>query len=306
MKKLLLLVLLTIIISSCEQSKKYEYVELGLKESIFGGIDQDEKDAVIITAKTDSIAYLEAYQKFCISEKVAQDMQEALGSSSTKPTDFKLIDEQGNNVAQFINFDGIDSLKFDIRNRIFEMKNSLKETVDNNKEKDIENFKSTVQVDSAKIVELEKFFNSKKDEFDPNALVWHKPKSAPTYTNQNGIYCYFQTNNGMPSNLRLRMQYHADDWLFIQKVQFSIDDKAYEFIPRKTETDSGNGGRIWEWFDEGMGKSNTELLDALANAKSAKMKLIGRQYYKIKPITSNQIRDIKRSLDLYKAMGGTY
>lgn len=291
MKKLLLL--LTIIISSCEQSRKYEYVELGLKELIFGGIDQDEKEAVIITAKTDSIAYLKAYQRFCISEKVSQDMQEALGSSAIKPTDFRLIDEQGNNVAQFINFEEIDSLKIAIRNRVFEMKNSLKETVDNRKKKDIENFKSTVQIDSAKVIELEKFFISKKDEFDPNALVWHKPNSAPTYTNQNGIYCYFQTNNGIPSNLRLRMQYHADDWLFIQKVQFSIDNIAYEFIPRKTERDSGNGGMIWEWFDEGMSKSNTELLNALANAKSAKIKIIGRQYYKIKPITSNQIRDVK-------------
>ena len=222
------------------------------------------------------------------------------------PTDFKLIDEQGNNVALLIDFNGIDSLKNDVRTRIFDMKNSLKETVENNKQKEIEDFKNKVQIDSAKIKELDKFFTSETDEFDPNALVWHKPKSAPKYTNRNGIYCYFQSNNGMPSNLRMRMQYHADDWLFIQKVQFSIDGNAFEFIPRDTETDSGNGGRIWEWFDEGMGKSNTELLNGLANAKSAKMKLIGRQYYKVKTITNNQIKDIKRSLDLYKAMGGTY
>jgi len=306
MRKNLLLVLLIITITSCEQSKKYKYVEIGQKESLFGGTERDEKDAVIIRSKNDSIAYLDAYQKFCISEKVSQDMKEALGSASTTPTDFKLIDEQGNNVALLINFDKIDSLKNSVRNRIFEMKNSLKETVDNSKEKEIENFKKSVKIDSAKIKELNRYFNSKTDEFDPNALVWHKPKSAPKYTNRNGIYCYFQSNNGMPSNLRLRMQYHADDWLFIQKVQFSIDGKAFEFIPRDTETDSGNGGRIWEWFDEGMGKSNTELLNALANAKSAKMKLIGRQYYKVKTITNNQIRDIKRSLDLYKAMGGTY
>lgn len=306
MKKILQLILLITITTSCDQSKKYEYVEIGLKESLFGGTERDEKDAVTIRAKTDSIAYLEAYQKFCISEKVSQDMKEALGSSSSVPTDFKLIDEQGNNVALLIDFRGIDSLKNDIRTRIFDMKNSLKETVENNKQKEVEDFKKTVQVDSTKIKELDKFFTSETDEFDPNALVWHKPKSAPKYTNRNGIYCYFQSNNGMPSNLRLRMQYHADDWLFIQKVQFSIDGNAFEFIPRDTETDSGNGGRIWEWFDEGMGKSNTELLNALANAKSAKMKLIGRQYYKVKTITNNQIRDIKRSLDLYKAMGGTY
>jgi hypothetical protein len=306
MKKNLFLVLLITTITSCEQSKKYEYVEIGQKESLFGGTERDEKDAVIIRAKNDSIAFLDAYQKFCISGKMQQDMKEALGFSSTTPTDFKLIDEQGNNVALLINFDRIDSLKNSVRNRIFEKKNSLKETVDGNKEIQIEKFKNSVQIDSAKIKELDRFFNSEKDEFDSNASVWHKPKSAPKYTNQNGIYCYFKSNSGMPSNLRLRMQYHADDWLFIQKVQFSIDGNAFEFIPRDTETDSGNGGRIWEWFDEGMGKSNTELLNALANAKSAKMKLIGRQYYKVKTITNNQIRDIKRSLDLYKAMGGTY
>jgi hypothetical protein len=306
MKKLLLLVIFISIITSCEQSKKYEYVEIGQNESLFGGTERNEKDTIIIRAKNDSIAYLEAYQKFCISEKVSQDTKEALGSSSTIPMDFKLIDEQGNNVALLINFERIDSLKNDVRTRIFNMKNSLKETVDNNKEKEIKNFKNTVEIDSVKIKELDKYFNSVRDEFDTNALVWYKPKSAPKYTNRNGIYCYFQSNNEMPSNLRLRMQYHADDWLFIQKVQFSIDGNAFEFIPKDTENDSGNGGRIWEWFDEGMGISNTKLLNALANAKSAKMKLIGRQYYKVITITNNQIRDIKRSLDLYTAMGGTY
>ena len=306
MNKTLLYILLISVIYSCEQSKEYNYVEIGVKESLFGGAGKDEKVAVTIRAETDSIAYLEAYKKFCISEKVSQDMKETLGSSPTTPTDFKLIDEQGNNISLLIDFDMIDSLKNDVRTRIFNMKNVVKETSDNNIVKRIENFRNTVEIDSVKITELDKFFNSEKDEFDPSALVWHKPKNSPKYTNQNGLYCYFQSNNKMPSNLRLRMQYHAEDWLFIQKIQFSIDGTAFEFTPRKTETDSGNGGRIWEWFDEGMGKSNTELLDALANAKSAKMKLIGRQYHKVQNITDNQIRDIKRSLDLYEAMGGTY
>lgn len=303
MKKLLLMGTLIITVVSCQQSKNYEYVELGAKESIFGGTERDEKDRVIIRAKTDSIAYLEAFQKFCISEKVSKDMEDVYGASATKPTDFKLLDEQGNNIALTINFDKIDSLKMSVRSRIFEMKNSLKESADAYKEKE---FKNSEKIDSSKIKELEPYFNTKKDEFDPDGLAWHKPKSAPKYTNRNGIYCYFQSYNGMPSNLRLRLQYHADDWLFFHKVQFSIDGKAFEFIPMDTETDSGNGGRIWEWFDESMGRSNTELIDALANAKSAKMKLIGRQYYDIKTITPTQIKDIKRTLDLYKAMGGNY
>ena len=39
------------------------------------------------------------------------------------------------------------------------------------------------------------------------------------------------------SNFRLRIQYYSDDWLFIRKYQFSIDNKAYEFIPNNVETD---------------------------------------------------------------------
>jgi hypothetical protein len=306
MKKIILLGLLIILVASCEQSKKYEYVEIGLKENFSGGTERDEKDGVTIRAKTDSIAYLEAYQKFCIAEKVAKDMKEAIGSSGTTPIEFKLLDDQGNDISLLINFDNIDSLKNDIRTRIFDLKNSLAESVEKNKENELTNIKNSSKIDSSKINELDKYFVIKKDEFDPNGLVWHKPKSAPKYTNQNGIYCYFQSNNGMPSNLRMRLQYEADDWLFFEKVQFSIDDKAYEFIPRDTETDSGNGGRIWEWFDQSMGSSNTELLNALANAKSAKMKLIGRQYYKIKNISTDQIKNIKRTLELYEAMGGTY
>lgn len=299
------LMVLTMLVS-CQPSKKYEYVEIVMEESILGGAELVEKDGVTILAKNDSSAYLEAYQTYCISEKVAQDIRAALGSVTTTPKDFKLINEQGNDIALFVDFVGMDSLKNGIRSRIFDRDNSLKKAVENNKQKEIENFKKTVKQDSTKIKYLKRFFYSKKDEFDPKSSVWHIPKSAPKYNNRNGLYCYFQSNDGMPSNLRFRMQYYADDWLFIKKVRFSIDGKAFEFIPYDTETDSGNGGKIWEWFDEPMGKSNTELLNALANAKSAKIKFIGRQYHKIKTISNVQIRDIKRSLELFKAMGGYY
>ena len=106
--------------------------------------------------------------------------------------------------------------------------------------------------------------------------------------------------------LRFRVQYYSDDWLFFKKIQFSIDYNAYEYIPSDTETDSGNGGKIWEWFDEALTGRDKTLIYALADAKSAKMKFIGRQYYDIKTITKNQITDMKRVLELYRAMGGVY
>ena len=45
------------------------------------------------------------------------------------------------------------------------------------------------QIDSAKIIELKKYVNIKKDEF--KETNWYTPKTAPLYRNQNGIYCYF-------------------------------------------------------------------------------------------------------------------
>jgi hypothetical protein len=161
------------------------------------------------------------------------------------------------------------------------------------------------KIDSAKIKELKNFFRIKTDEFSTTGLTWYQPKSAPNYSNRNALYCYFHTENNVASNLRFKLQYYSEDWLFFDKVQFSIDGKAYEYIPSKTETDSGDGGHIWEWFDESVYESDRELLNALANAKSAKMKLSGK-YFDVRNITKEQIKAIKQTLDLYEAMGGTF
>ena len=117
---------------------------------------------------------------------------------------------------------------------------------------------------------------------------------------------YFGVQEEKPLSLRFRIQYYAEDWLFFKKVQFSIDDNAYEYIPSDTETDSGYGGKIWEWFDEPLNMNDKELIYALVNANSAKMKFIGRQYFDIKTITKEQMNDIKRALELYHAMGGEF
>lgn len=160
-------------------------------------------------------------------------------------------------------------------------------------------------IDSVKVKELEKGFRIESDEFSESNRKWYKPKLVPKFTNKNGIYCYFQTENGKPSNLRFRVQYYSDDWLFFDKVQFSIDGKAFDYIPSKTETDAGNGGYIWEWFDESLTDADKELVYALSNAQNAKMKLIGK-YSDVKVITKEQVKGIKQTLDLYNAMGGKY
>jgi len=302
-KRTFLVLLLAILLISCD--KKYTYVEVVLEKGYFGGVDKKEKEPKIIKAKNDTLAYLEAFTTFCISIKVNRDMVEALGETYSTPLEFKLLNNKGENIVHSTFFVTKDEKEKKIEERYFSMSNDIQASVDNIKKEKIKEFNRTVKVDSAKVKELDRFFKQKKDEFSNNNLVWYIPKSAPQYVNRNGIYCYFQTENGIPSNLRLKVQYYANDWLFFNKILFSIDDKAYEYLPWKVETDHG-GGNIWEWFDEELTPSDKELIYALANAKNAKMKFIGRQYHNIKTISQEQIKCIKQTLELYNALGGNY
>lgn len=47
------------------------------------------------------------------------------------------------------------------------------------------------------------------------------------------------------------------------------------------------------------------IIKALAVAKSAKIKFVGRQYSEVRTITAKELESIKNVLDLYSAMGGS-
>lgn len=300
MKKTLFLLFAMALFASCTQINKknspeklYEY-----KEVKKGKSGPDISEPVAIYAPNDTIAYFDAYTRFVISLKVYNDMsKDGLGEYLDKPVDFLLINENGDNIRS-IDFPDKESREREIYDST--MKLTLFEQSGNT----TNNKNEGLVVDSSKIKELLPYFKTKKDEFSKSDVVWYEPKSRPAHINRNGVFCYFQTKDGRPCNFRFSIQYSADDWLFFKKVYFSIDSSAYEYIPLTVETDNG-GSMIWEWFDESITSySDIELIRALASAKQAKMKLVGRQYYTIKTITPAQIKDIKRTLELYEAMGG--
>lgn len=160
-----------------------------------------------------------------------------------------------------------------------------------------------VEKDEKVIKELSILFRKKTDEFKPESGTFYIPKSAPRYANENGVYLYFSLIDDKAVNLRLKYQYFSDDWLFIQSAIFLVDGKSFEVIPSSVETDSDT--EIWEWFDEPI-ENTPGLASALENAKSVKVKLIGRQYHDIKIMTPKQLKAIKNTLKLYKAWGSTY
>lgn len=295
-----LLLITSCLLCSCGGNilnKEYQYIEIVKEPNLIGsGYTEKREEPKTISAKNDSIAFTEAVKRFFISQKVYEDMKKkGVAAYLAIPIDFELINEAHEEVVVSLSPEYIE----DLYSRIMGLDTSSSSSESTSKE-------SISSIDSTKIKELSPKFTFKKDEFDPKGLTWIEPKSSPKYSNQNGIYCYFMRQDDTTSNFRLKIQYYASDWLFIEKIQFSIDDKAYEYNPSKTERDHG-GGYIWEWSDEKISyESDKNIIEALANAKSAKMKLIGSQYYKIKNITPAQITSIRESLELYKAMGGKW
>lgn len=283
------LVLLFILLASCGSNEFKEYTYIETKSTVFSGNKDNQQT---IKAKSDTAAYLDAYNKFIISEKIANDSKNSQLTFYPTPLYFKLIDPEGNDITD-INFVTKAKSEEEISKRVSAMPNTIANTADKPS--------NVATVDTIKVKELSKFFRTKKDEFSTTKSVWYFPKTSPQYTNANGLYLYFSTVNGEPSNLRFRFQYYADDWLFIEYIIFSIDDRVYNYYPTKVDRD--NDSNIWEWFDDSA-TADLNTIIALANAKNAKMKIIGRQYHKVKPVTSAQIKSMKQTLELYKAMGG--
>ena len=164
----------------------------------------------------------------------------------------------------------------------------------------VEEEKPTVDLETA--TKLQGNFKRVHDEF--KNIDWVYPKSFPKYDNITGVYTYFAEKDSVPTNFRLRIQYGANDWLFIQKYIFLIDGKTYEFSCPKMERD--NDHRIWEWSDTGVDSDIQALaiLSALVNAKEAKVRFEGRQYHQDYTLKPAEIKAITETFQYYTALGG--
>lgn len=142
---------------------------------------------------------------------------------------------------------------------------------------------------------------------DMNGITWYYDKTSPKYTNYNGFYAYIGKEKTGNPWLRLRIQYAADDWLFIEKYIIKVDDVTYTIVEEKygeIETDNGSGG-IWEWLDRGVDSDEYQIIKAVANGKNVKIRFVGKQYHKDKSITSAEKLALRNVLDAYEALGGT-
>lgn len=141
-----------------------------------------------------------------------------------------------------------------------------------------------------------KTFKVKKDEFEGNSF--YRDPRTPYYADVNFIYPYIGEKNNNYW-LRLKFQYTANDWLFINKGILLVDGDKFT-ITGKWERD--NKSNIWEWLDIAVGTSEEYILERIANSKSAKIRYEGTQYHNDRIITSKEKSIIKKTLDIYKVL----
>ena len=151
-------------------------------------------------------------------------------------------------------------------------------------------------INAIKVVNLIKKFRVSKDDF--SSKTWYEHNNSPRYRNSNGFYFYFAIDENIGVGpLRMVLQYYYDDWLFIKNMIFSIDGEAYFFSPEDMKRDN-KGGYIWKWFDESI-DYQSDLVQALINANSVKIKLNGSDYYDTRTLSSKQLIALKETFELY-------
>lgn len=141
------------------------------------------------------------------------------------------------------------------------------------------------------------------DEFKPDYAFYY-PKSAPKYNNVAWVFPYIGKAKSQVW-LRMKFQYKADDWLFIDKVTALVEDSNGEkeviqlYSGRDFERDN-SGGTIWEYADIAVDDTMYLKLLKINDAKSVKIRYDGSQYYNDRNLTSREKKALSDIIDVYK------
>lgn len=156
-----------------------------------------------------------------------------------------------------------------------------------------------------RIANATKKMRTKKD--DVRGITWYYDKSTPQYTNYNSFHVYMgKREDGVPW-LRFRIQYAADDWLFIQSYIIKTDNDTYTINTSygEVETDNGYGG-IWEWYEVAMDNKLYNIVKDVIKSQKVTLRHNGKQYYKDRTISAKEKQGLQNVLDAYEALGGTF
>lgn len=103
--------------------------------------------------------------------------------------------------------------------------------------------------------------------------------------------------------LRMVCNYTADDWIFFEKITFSVDGKNYykSFQYNDVVRDNANGD-IWEYVDMDVNNTELEILKAIAYSNETIVRFEGDDYYDDMVVSAEDKQGIKDALKVYELL----
>lgn len=145
----------------------------------------------------------------------------------------------------------------------------------------------------------------RKSTDEVEGITWYYDKSTTKYVNTNNAHLYIGVKEGEDPFLRFKIQYAADEWLFIEQYIFRSGNDKYTITPGFSGVDRDNdAGGIWEWYDATPSADDLDMIRKIIASDKAILRYSGQQYYDDRTITSAEKKAFKNILDAYEALGG--
>jgi hypothetical protein len=141
---------------------------------------------------------------------------------------------------------------------------------------------------------------TKRDDF--RAITWYKRSEGSGLGKRVELY-FGIPDQGAPT-LRFRIQYTADDWLFVRSYLIKVGERTIPMIPRDVQTDHA-GGTIWEWSDDPAGDF-PDLIRALAECQTFQLRYKGSKYVHDEEFTNYTTDPLRDVIAAYRLKGGKW
>lgn len=147
--------------------------------------------------------------------------------------------------------------------------------------------------------------NLSKSTDEMKEIDWFYDKSTPRTNKTRNVRAYIG-QKGSNIWLRFKMSYNADDWLFVESVDFKVDGEDFSLnygLFEDWERDNSGYG-IWEWKDVNMDGKTWDLISKIADSEKTMMRYNGLQYFSDREVSAQEKQALKNIILAYEAMGG--
>jgi hypothetical protein len=147
----------------------------------------------------------------------------------------------------------------------------------------------------------------RKVEDKVQSVTFYYDKGSPQYINtRSEMWLYIAKAQGAQPELRLKITYVADDWLFIERFFFKTDKGTLELNPGSAFAlkRDNEAGKVWEWYDAPVGPDELKVISAIVNSKETVMRYEGQQYNKDRTLSAAEKQRLVSVIEASTALVG--